>query len=406
MTNRLFPAILVAILSVVWAGQATSQGLFRPVAEVGTKIVTGYEVQQKMRILELQGGSGNLREMALEELISERLQDIATERAGIVTSDAALDDAIAEIAARTNRTAAEFLADLARDGVDPDVFKATTRTGVAWRQLVRARFGPQVDVTEAEIDRALGVSGARGGLEMRFAEIFLPTNTANNAAVTADLAPQIQAVTDYEVFSDAARRFSIGPSGPNGGIIPEWVNISDIPPALRGQLLNMRPGDVTEPIDFGNAVGLFQLRGTREARAPSQGASQLDFITYTTTPADASRLRDFIDTCTDYYGEVKGAARDRLTRQTLSSGAVPQHLAIELARLDPGETSLALSADGGASVTMVTLCSRVAGARGTGEDAQEEARAQVRADLTNRKLTAYSEALLEEIRGDTKITRK
>lgn len=400
------PLAALAICVMGLTGAVHAQSQFSAVAEVGTRIVTGYELAQKARLLELQGAAGDVRAQALEELITERLQEIAADRAGLSVTPEALASAVDEIAARTSRDGETFLADLAREGVDTEAFLASTRAGLAWRELIRARYGALIEVTEAEIDRALGLSGQRGGLEMRFAEIFLPTNTANNAAVTADLAPQIQAVTDFEVFSDAARRFSVGPSGPNGGVVPEWVNISDIPPALRAQLLAMRPGQVTEPIDFNSAVGLFQLRGVREAKSQARGSGPMDFMTYVTTPADAARIRERIDTCTDYYGVVSDKSPDRLIRRTLTPSQIPNAVALELAKLDAGETSVALSGDGGASVTMITLCARLPTTAATDAEGQQEVRETMRMDLRNRKLTAYSNALLEEIRGDTKITIK
>lgn len=397
-------SLAIGMMTMTSASYAQSQ--FSAVAEVGTRIVTGYELAQKMRLLDLQGTAGDLRAQALDQLITERLQEIAAERAGVSVSPQALAAAIDEIAARTDRSGEAFLADLAQEGVDTETFLASTRAGIVWRDLIRARYGSLVEVTEAEIDRALGLSGQRGGLEMRFAEIFLPTNTSNNAAITADLAPQIQVVKDFDVFSDAARRFSVGPSASNGGVVPEWVNISDIPPALRAQLLAMRPGDVTEPIDFNSAVGLFQLRGVREAKSQARGSGPMDFVTYVTTQADAARIRERIDTCTDYYGVVRDKSPDRLIRRTLAPAQIPNAVALELARLDAGETSVALSSDGGDSVTMITLCARLPATAATDAEGQQEVRETMRMDLRNRKLTAYSNALLEEIRGDTKISVK
>jgi len=404
--NWLTLQLMMLMTLLAFATPSLAQSQFSAVAQVGTEVVTGYELAQKTKLLELQGQAGDVKSQALEQLITERLQQIATERAGVAVSPDALNAAVEEIAGRTDRTADKFLADLAAEGIDAETFLVTTRTGIAWRDLIRARYGALVDVTESEVDRALGLSGQRGGLEMKFAEIFLPTNTANNANITADLAPQIQAVKDFDVFSDAARRFSVGPSADKGGVVADWVNIADIPPALRAQLLAMRPGDVTEPIDFNNAVGLFQLRGVREAKAQARGTGPMDFVTYVTTTADAARIRERIDTCTDYYGVVKDKSPDRLIRRTLTPGQIPKAVALELAKLDAGETSVALSGDGSSNVTMITLCARLPATAATDAEGQQEVRETMRADLRNRKLTAYSNALLEEIRGDTKIIIK
>lgn len=411
MPPRIVTALtrILAVSAACLALQATSgaaQSLFSEVARVGDRIVTGYELEQRMRLMQLQGAAGDLRADALDLLINERLQLQAAEQAGVSVSDEELQAAVTEIAARTERTAEAFLGDLASEGIDPESFLANTRAGLAWRAVVQSRFGPLATVSDAEVERALGLGASSGTLEFRFAEIFLPTNTQNNADITAQLAPQIAALTDFDQFSDAARRFSVVATRENGGLIDRWVPISDLPANLRPVLIGMQPGEVTAPIEFPGAVGLFQLRAKREASLTGQGQN-VDFITYRVLddgnrPASerAAQLLERIDTCLDLYGLAQGSM-DRLQRQTIAASALPAPLAAEIARLDAGESSVTLSDDGGRSVTLLSVCGRNARGETTDEDKEETRRA-----LANRKLMAHADAYLEELRGETVITRR
>lgn len=402
--------LLAAILQPFMATTAPAQSDFSAVAQIGDRVVTQYEVNQRVVLLQVLGTGGDLEKAALDRLVDERLQAIAVERAGISTTDAQIDAGIEEFAAQGKLTGAQLLTQLADAGVDERSLRDFIRVGLAWRTLVRQRFAALSAPTEAEIDRELGLAGRRPTLEFQFSEIFLPTNTANNAAITADLAPQIAALTRTDQFEDAARRFSAAQSAPNGGRIPDWVPISSLPPALRDVLPAMAPGEVTAPIEFNNAVGLFQLRAKREAVIAGKGAGSIDYASVRVA-ADgrgsaaeaAAALRARVDTCDDLYGELTGPARTALQRQTMPTGRIPADLAHELAALDPGEVSTRLSPDGGQTVTFLMLCARLPGAAA---DSSGGVRDDTRQTLLNRNLTAFAEGYLQELRGEIRITMK
>ncbi len=412
--RQLTAIVMMTAASIFGGAPAPAQSSFSAAAEVGDRVVTGYELSQRIRFLEVTSAQGDLRAQALELLIDERLQLAAAERLGISVSKREVGDAVAEIASRTDRTAAEFLSDLANEGVEAETFLATTRAGVAWRSVVRQQFAAAVSVSEAEIDREIGLGGASGGLEVRFAEIFLPTNTDNNAQITADLAPQIAALTSAEEFSDAARRFSVGATRENGGLVEGWVPVGNLPPQLRQELLAMRIGQVTEPVDFSGAVGLFQLRGRREAPKRSvENSGSVDFIRLEIFPArgstarqEATRIQGLVDTCLDLYGIAKDLPDDRLNRQTIPIGQLPGPVAAEMRRLDPGETSIALSGNDGQSISMLALCARLPADASDGADAPAANRQAVRSRIFNRKLAAQADAFLQELRGETAIAIK
>ena len=403
--------LLVALSLLAISSTAQAQSGFRVVAEVGSRVVTGYELDQQVRLLQLQNAQGDLRKRALDDLIDQRLQEEAAARAGVTVSDEELDAAIAEIGARTERSGEQFLSDLASAGIDPDAFGATTRAGLMWRNVVRQKYAAIVTVSEAEIDRELGLGGAQGGLEMQFAEIFLPTNTPNNLNLTQQLAPQIMALTGFAEFSDAARRFSVGPSAPNGGLIADWVPVNSLPANLREKLLGMKPGQVTEPIEFTGAVGLFQLRGIREMSGKSV-PGQIDYMTYQihgtknkSAEQEAERVTGLIDGCNDLYGIARNDPADWLTRQTVPVGQIGADLRKVLDRLDPGETALLPPTESNRLV-LVALCARIATTAPQAEGETGANRDAVRAELVNRKITALAQGYLQELRGETVITMK
>ena len=116
---------------------------------------------------------------------------------------------------------------------------------------------------------------------------------------------------------------------------------------------------------------------------------------------NADRALDQIDTCNDLYGIAKRAPSERLVRQTTPVSAIPRNFAGLLETLDAGESGTVPAPDG--DLYVVTLCARVSSAATTEDGAADVNRAEIANAITNRKLTAYSEALIQELRGETRI---
>lgn len=398
-------AALGAALVLTAPSVLLAQGLFSPVAKVNDQVVTGYELEQRIRLYEVLNTPGDLREEAMTKLVDERLQLKAARDAGVAPDAKEIAAGVSEFAARGDMDSQTFLSSLAAEGVAPETFTAFIEAGIAWRNLVRQRFGALATINEDEIDQELGLSGQSGTLEVLFSEIFLPTNTPRNAAITQELAPQIATITTTDAFEDAARRFSAGPSRENGGRVENWLQLRDLPPPLRAQIIEMRVGEISPPIELPNAIGFFQLRGKREARIAPKAGGRVDYVTMSLPLERARAIQSRIDTCNDLYGVAKGAEKDAIARTTQANTALPSDLRLELARLDPGETTLR-ELSGGAQLIM--LCGRLPAPDGTsgGDEDTETLREQVRQDLRNRKLTAFADGLLQQLRGDAVIVVK
>lgn len=111
--------------------------------------------------------------------------------------------------------------------------------------------------------------------------------------------------------------------------------------------------------------------------------------------AELTRIRGKVDSCNDLYGIAKGLPEDRLSRETRPVAEVPQDIAQELARLDAGESSTAL-VRGGARVFLM-LCARAP------QLEEPLSRDNVRAQLVNRRLAAYADVYLADLRANAII---
>ncbi len=402
---RLIKTLLTLAL-ISMALPLLAQNLFSPALYVNDSAITNYELQQRIRLLEVLRSSGDNQKEAMERLVNERLQLQAAARAGVTLDPGDLASGVDEFAQRTGKTGEQFLAEIAQQGVAPDSFRAFVQAGIAWRQLIRARFSGKANITDAEIDRAIALQGTKGSAQVLISEIFLPTNTEENKTISLELAPQIARLRTVAEFSDAARRFSAGPSRDRGGVVPDWVPIENLPPNVRNILMTMKPGQVTDAIEIPNALALFQLRAFRETTAPAATNPVLDYAAYYiaggNTPAAherAAQVRANVDTCDDLYGIAQNQPPEVLERNQLPLAEIPGDVALELARLDDGETSTALTRANGDTLVLLMLCSR------DRDPTAEVSRDVVRQRLVSARLSGLADAYLDELRANANIRK-
>jgi peptidyl-prolyl cis-trans isomerase SurA len=139
----LTPLAALAIAAMTaFVQPAAAQSLFAPVARVNDSVITAWEVDQRARFLDLFRTPGDTRQIAIDRLIEERLQRQAAEAAGLVPSPEAIEAGMTEFAGRVNLTVDEFIQAIGQGGVSGEAFRDFVVAGIAWRELVRQRFGP------------------------------------------------------------------------------------------------------------------------------------------------------------------------------------------------------------------------------------------------------------------------
>ncbi|WP_132996600.1 peptidylprolyl isomerase [Sulfitobacter pontiacus] len=402
--NRLTRSIAVLGLGLMTAAPVSAQNLFAPVAKVNESVVTEFEVQQRQRFLEVLNAPGATREGALTSLIDERLRNEAVAEAGIELTPQGIDDSLAEFASRADLSTEEFTQALGQSGVSRETFRDFVVNSVGWRELVRARYASRVQITDAEINRALGETQG-SGVRVLVSEIIIPAPPQQAARVNA-LAEQISQSKSTAEFSNYASRYSATASRGRGGRLP-WQNLTDLPPSLQPLILNLAPGEVTDPLPIPNAVALFQLRDIEETSVTAPTYSEIEYAAYyipggRTEPAlaQAAQIRGRIDTCDDLYGIAKGQPAEVLERVKKAPSDIPQDVAIELSKLDTGEVSTTLTRANGQTLMLLMMCGRTAAANASAS------REDVTNALRQERLTGYAEQLLEQLRADARIVRK
>ena len=387
---------------------ATAQGLFDPVVRVGDRVITRYELDQRIRFNQLLGAQGDVRETSIQQLVDDRLRLIGAARAGVTVTEAQVEEGMTEFAARGNLSSEEFVTLLGRGGVDEAAFRDFVRSGVAWRETIRARFGPRAVITEREIDRA-AASGAGSdgtGTRVLLSELIVPAPDAAARQAALTRLSQIAERRGESNFAAAARALSAAPSAASGGRL-DWVEAANLPPAVRSAVLGLSPGQVSAPVDVPGAVAVFLLRDLQETSGRRTPGGAIDYATFfipggrsAAALAEAARIRGRVDTCDDLYGVAKGLPPQQLQRETLPVGQIPSDVAMQLAQLDAGEVSTALTTADGGALRFIMLCSREAGV-----EPVEVNRAALADQLRGQRLGNYASNYLQELRAEIPVTR-
>ncbi len=385
-------------------GAALAQNMFAPALHVNDQVITEFDITQRMRFLEvLNVGAADLRAEAERRLTEEAVQRFHARRAGVRIASDDLAEGLAEFAARAELDTEEFIAQLAGAGVERHTFRDFVEVGLMWREMVRARFLPRVNVTSAEVDRALSVSAIRGTQRVLLSEIFLPSDP-EFAEPVGEIIPQILAIRSFEEFSEAARQVSIAGSREQGGRL-EWMEITRLPPQVAAQVRDASPGTIIGPIEVPGAFGIFQLRATESRRDIPAERVKVDYKRLLlpggrseATMERLSQVRARVDMCNDLNAFARDLPEAALTRQEALVRELPQDVALELSRLDAGEISANMVDEGGALVVLM-LCSR------TLEREEPLSREQIGGQLRDQRLNQMADNWLEELVAQAEIRR-
>lgn len=387
------------------AAPSHAQNLFAPAIQVNESVITRFEIQQRQAFLQLVSPAQASETRAREALVEDRLRQQAVAQVGFTATEDDVLNAMNEFAARGNLKLDEFLGVLRENGIAEETFRDFVSVGIGWRDLVRAQFGNQVEVTTADIDRALAASTQGSSLRVLLSEIIIPAPPEEEAAVRAE-AERISQITSFAAFSQAASTYSATASRERGGRL-DWTPITNLPAALRPLLLSLAPGEVTDPIPLENAIALFQLRDIQETGRVAPDYSAVEFARYyipggrsEAALAQAQRVANDVDVCDDLYGIAQGQPEEVLQRDTLAPADIPQDIALELAKLDDNEISTALVSSDGSNLVFLMLCGRTASLNA---DVSRDAIAE---RLRQERFTGFADSYLEQLRADARIRNR
>ena len=376
-----------------------AQNLFSAAILVNDQAITNYELKQRTMFLEAMRFPGVPDELAPKQLIEERLKKAAADQLGIRVSEEELQFELESFAQRFNVAFDEFAAELERVGISVDTPREFIANQLLWREVVRARFGAQANVDEAQVERSANAEKSGSSIEVLLTEIIMAMQPGQEQEVR-ERARELSKIRSFDVFSDAASEFSDAPTREFGGRVT-WQKLDTLPGVLQPLIFGLAPGEVTDPLSIPNALALFQLRGIRETAYRRPLPDSVDYLRYALPSSELENIKAIranINHCDDLYGWAKGNPNHVLKRKTVKRAEIDGPTRNILTNLDENEYVIATQEP---TTTLIMMCSR-----SQTLDLEEQDLAQIRDGLLNQRLGSYADSYLENLRDDARIVYK
>ncbi len=278
-------ALTTAVLAfIVAAPDAYAQGRNAPrngdyiAVIVNQELVTAGEVDRRISRAQAEAGRGTqlppeveLRRLALDALIDERVMITQARESGMRVDDAEVDRAVQSIAAQNQITLPVLRERLRTEGTDYFRFRANVRDQIMIERLREREVYGRIRISDEEVDAFLAEQRAKANVdaETNIAQILVTVPEGADAATVAarravaELA--LARVQKGEPFDAVAREVSEDGNRATGGVIG-LRPASRLPDLFVEAIKALKPGEVTaQPIRSGAGFHVLKLLERKEA---------------------------------------------------------------------------------------------------------------------------------------------
>ena len=246
-------------------------------AVVNDEIVSSYDLTQRMRLLMATSGMQptqenlpQIEQEALRSLVDEHLQMQELKRVEkqqkitIISTEKEVDEQIDDIAQSNKMTADQLKQSLVAQGIGLETWRTQLRADSSWQSWIQGRYGSRLRIGEDQIkayQRRLADSAAKP--QYQVSEVFLDANRVGGMDTAVNGAAQlITQMQQGAPFAAVARQFSSSATAANGGDVG-WINQGEMPAEVDQALEQLRPGQLSKPIQVKDGVYILYLRDKR-----------------------------------------------------------------------------------------------------------------------------------------------
>lgn len=396
--RRLITTLAACLLATGLAAQSTVETAFT----VNDVPVTNFDIQQRMQLLMFNGAprTADLRAIATEQLIADRLKQEAAARRGIRATESGVRSQLEDFAAQRNLSLEGLERQLVQAGASSNALADALIADLVWRELVRNRFGSRAEPTETEIDQALALAAAGRNREYRLSELVIPTATRGEAGTNSFAAQLSDQLNREGGFEAAARRYSASISAGDGGAIG-WISEGALPDPILDALDLLRPGQVSAPIPVPGAVVLLRLEDTRTSQVEGAAMSSVTLLALSAMDANSGRaterLRSVLarnPSCEAAPAQAAEAGVTAERGEPMIVSDLPEPVRLAIADVQAGGITEIVPVRGG--VAAFVICARSDGP-------SPEMRERLRDDLREERFIRFSNAFLQELRNEAII---
>jgi peptidyl-prolyl cis-trans isomerase SurA len=272
------PAAAAPAASDVPAATAGPRPLSESVAAiVNDEIISTYDLAQRMRLLIATSGVQpsqdtlpQFQRQALVSLVDEHLQlhelkrVEKTQKISIIATDDEVREEISNMASENNMKVDQFLGVLSAQGIGSETLYQQVRASMSWQRWIQGRYGSRLRIGEDQIKATQArLEAVASKPQFQVSEVLVDANRAGGMPQALQGAQQlITQIQQGAPFPAVARQFSAAPTAASGGDAG-WVSPGEMPPEVDAALEQLRPGQLSAPIQVKDGVYIIYLRNKR-----------------------------------------------------------------------------------------------------------------------------------------------
>ena len=247
------------------------------VATVNDRIITGYDLRQRMLLLiaqsQVQPTAENLpaiEQQALQALIEQYLQEAELTRYEVVMTDEEVAAELGAMAQEQGTSGENYLRYLSSIGVRPETVINQVRADMGWRALVSGRFRSQSAVSRGQVEQAMRqITEAAAKPQYLVGEIYIEASRVGGQQAAVNGAQQlVNQMVQGAPFQAVAQQFSAAPSAARGGDAG-WLVQGEVAPQLQTAFDQLQPGQLSQPIQVDGGVYIIYMRDKRSGSTTS-----------------------------------------------------------------------------------------------------------------------------------------
>lgn len=266
-------ALLVALIggSIAAPTAAVAQE-GRVIASVAGVPITSFDIPQRQRLLQLREGRPHSAEQALQDLINDRIKFAEARRFRVEANDQQVAAAYAQVAQRSGIDPRGFDQVLRAQGIEPRVYRGKLRADLSWSNLIGARYGRTIFITDTQLVDALArrQGATRPSNYVLRPIVLLVPATAPAAQVQRRMA---EANALRGRFSSCATDLEQVSRIPDAAIREQFRRLStDLSPAFQQVLNQTAVGKLTPPSRTQQGIEMIAVCSKEEASTSDTAA--------------------------------------------------------------------------------------------------------------------------------------
>lgn len=380
-----------------------AQNKFEPIVTVNNRIVSHYELSQRLALLNVLQPNRISRKQVLKNLINERLLEQFSEQFKIKISEKKIEEELSVLADQFNVSNDVFLEELKKLNISKQTITSFLKNRILLTEVVYFKFSNRAAISVDEVDSFI-ING-KASVELNLAEIVLPFRYDNKEEILNLVSSIKNRLSEGRKFESIAKEYSKSPTAINGGDIG-WVPISQMPIDLGNKLLTANINEIIGPEIIENIVVLYKLIAMRDVPLFNNVNTELDYIEVSHSSESKLSLKETVllfednDNCLNLQFKLKNYENlsKSLTRTVVSSKKIDKEKLNYLEKLDSGEMAL-IGSNKQSDAILLMLCSRQ-------QEISKSDRELARQFLISQRLNFLADGLLADLKSEAKIIYK